>query len=218
MQFLKVRNWEAFQHYNKRNPPWIKVHNQLLTDYEFSCLQDASKAHLMLIWLLASQTENKFPNDPAWIQKKIGSSQKPDCNLLIECGFLEVIAGCEQDASKVLVLDRDRGETEDNKHGGHQGKNSCPYQKIVDLYHKTLPTLPRVEKLTPNRKSYIRNLWQQDLKELDNWFNFFDYVSQSPFLMGKSPPGNGHRPFMANLEWITKPANFVKITEENYHG
>ena len=96
---------------------------------------------------------------------------------------------------------------------------SVPFQKIVDLYHEKLPTLPRVEKLTKTRKSYIRQRWlQQDLPDMNHWENFFDYVSKSKFLMGNSSPVNGHRVFRANLEWLTKESNFTKISEENYHG
>ena len=108
MKYLRVKNWETFQHYKQRNPPWIKLHNQLLSSYEFSCLHDASKAHLMLIWLLASQCDNKIPNDPAWIQRKIGSSTKPDIKSLIENNFLE----CYHDASNPLATCIAQTETE----------------------------------------------------------------------------------------------------------
>ena len=106
---------------------------------------------------------------------------------------------------------------------GHEVTNppaapKVPYQKIVDLYHEHLPELPQVKKLTEPRKRQIKKLWANDLPDLDNWQNFFDYVSQSDFLTGKAPGRNGGKPFTANLEWITKQANYVKILEENYHG
>ena len=64
MNYLRVKNWEKFQHYKDRTPPWIKLYRDLLNDYEFSCLQDASKAHLMLIWLLAfSHAASDFEGD-----------------------------------------------------------------------------------------------------------------------------------------------------------
>ena len=96
--------------------------------------------------------------------------------------------------------------------------NSIPFIEIVNLYHEKLPELPKVEKLTPTRKSYIRQRWLQDLPDLDHWGNFFHHVKQSKFLMGGSTPVNGHRVFRANLEWLTKESNFVKISEDNYHG
>lgn len=103
MDYLSVKNWDEFQHYKDRNPPWIKLHRRLLTDYEFSCLQDASKLHLMLIWLLASQCDNRIPCDPDYLKRVLQLSQKPDLNELIDNGFLvlerndsNALADCKQ--------------------------------------------------------------------------------------------------------------------------
>ena len=100
MQYLRVNNWETFQHYKDRNPPWIKLHRDLLRDYEFICLQDASKMQLMLIWLLASQMDNKIPADPLFIQSQLGLKEAINLKELIDKGFLVddsgVLAGCKQ--------------------------------------------------------------------------------------------------------------------------
>ena len=93
-----------------------------------------------------------------------------------------------------------------------------PYRKIVDLYHEALPELPRVEKLNETRRRYIRKLWIEDLREIDHWGNYFKFISKSDFLMGRQLGRNGGKPFVANLEWLTKPANFLKVSEEIYHG
>lgn len=100
-QYLAVKNWAEFQHYKDRNPPWIKLHRALLDDYEFARLQDASKAHLMLIWLFASQSDGRIPNDPKFIQAKLGLDKQPDLQVLVESGFLIP----EQNASAPLALD-----------------------------------------------------------------------------------------------------------------
>ena len=92
-----------------------------------------------------------------------------------------------------------------------------PYADIVDKYHEVLPELPRIEKMTQTRRNFIKGLWKSDLPDLQHWENFFKFIRQSDFLMGRTSPINGRRPFIANLEWITKPANYVKIYEENYH-
>ena len=68
---FSVKGWDEFQHYKDRNPPWIKLHNHLLDDYEFECLGDAAKGHLLCIWMLASRTKNEMPFDEKWITKKI---------------------------------------------------------------------------------------------------------------------------------------------------
>ena len=95
--------------------------------------------------------------------------------------------------------------------------SATPYQKIVDLYHETLPDLPRVAKLTKTRKGYIQQRWKEDMPELKNWGNFFDYVKQSDFLTGKVNGSGDRPPFRADLEWLIKPSNFVKIAEGKYH-
>ena len=100
MNYLRVKNWGEFQHYKDRNPPWIKLHRTLLDDYEFSCLQDASKAHLMLIWLFASQCDGRIPDDPKFLQKKLGLNSLPDLKSFKDHGLLIP----EQDASKPLAL------------------------------------------------------------------------------------------------------------------
>lgn len=96
MKFLQVKNWKTFQHYGKRNPPWIKLHRALLDDYAFCALPDASKAHLMLIWVYASQHNGQVPHDSKFLEKKL-SCENINIDLLISHGFLL----CTQDASEV---------------------------------------------------------------------------------------------------------------------
>lgn len=92
-----------------------------------------------------------------------------------------------------------------------------PVARIVDLYHERLPELPRVEKLTRARRGYIQQRWREDLPSLDSWENFFADVRKSSFLMGKANAMNGKPPFLASLDWITRPENFAKIAEGKYH-
>jgi len=95
-QFLTVKNWDQFQHYSKRNPPWIKLHRALLDDYAFCALPDVAKGHLMLLWLFASQHDGKIPVDPKFLEKKL-SCENINLDLLVERGFLV----CQHGASEV---------------------------------------------------------------------------------------------------------------------
>lgn len=86
--YLVVKNWEQFQHYADRSPPWIKLHRGILDDYEFSSLPDASKAHLMMIWLLASAKDGRIPSDPAWLSRRLATTETIDLDALVQAGFL----------------------------------------------------------------------------------------------------------------------------------
>ena len=55
---LIPKNWDTFQHYRDRCPPWIKLHREILNDKQFMCLPLASKAIAPLLWLLASESKN----------------------------------------------------------------------------------------------------------------------------------------------------------------
>ena len=96
MNFLTIKNWNTFQHYAKRNPPWIKLHRTVLDDYAFCALSDISKAHLMLIWVYASQHNGHVPCDARFLEKKL-SCEDIDLEVLIEHGFLI----CQQSACGV---------------------------------------------------------------------------------------------------------------------
>lgn len=93
-----------------------------------------------------------------------------------------------------------------------------PYSDIITLYHDTLPTLPQVMKLTSKRKAQIRARWLAgDLPDLDTWKRFFEVVSVSDFLMGRTPRKAGHENWRPDIEWLTNETNFTKIWEQKYH-
>jgi uncharacterized protein YdaU (DUF1376 family) len=109
------------------------------------------------------------------------------------------------------------------------GLPKCNHQGVIDLYHKHLPTLRKVEVWNDARKGYLRQRWREVADELSKtkeigapdilgWFaEFFDHIGTSRFLTGKVNSKDG-RAFVADLEWILKPSNFAKIVEGKYHG
>ena len=96
-------------------------------------------------------------------------------------------------------------------------KNSVPYEAIVSLYHEKLPKLPKCIKLTNQRKGYIRQRWLEDLPDMEAWGKYFDIVKQSKFLMGQANSTGGRPPFRADLPWLCRPENVVKVIEGKYH-
>jgi uncharacterized protein YdaU (DUF1376 family) len=109
------------------------------------------------------------------------------------------------------------------------GLPKCNHQGVIDLYHKHLPTLRRIEVWNETRKGYLRQRWREvgdelaKTKEIQSsdilgWFSeFFEHIGTSKFLTGRVNDKSG-RSFVADLEWILKPSNFAKIVEGKYHG
>lgn len=107
------------------------------------------------------------------------------------------------------------------------GPPDCPVQAIVEAYHEILPELPRVERITEARRAAIRQRWREWWAEkrwpdqaagLAEWQRFFRWIRGSAFLMGRSRPREaGKAPFIADLEWLMKSANHVRVFEGRYH-
>jgi len=174
--YIRVKNFERFQHYRDRNPPWIKLYNELLDDYAFACLQDASKAHLVQIWLLASRYDNRIPHDAEWIARKINATTPVDLASLVSAGFIEIY-GMEQVASTPLapcsVSATPEGETEVEKEppltppGGSErekgkGKRKAKPAEEDPLFEEAWRAYPHRPN---NSKAAARKAWNARRKE-----------------------------------------------------
>lgn len=105
MLFLQIKNFDKFQYYRHRNPPWIRLYTELLDDKEFHELPDASRALAPFLWLLGAKADQpgvlvydvdvlafKLRRSREWMERAL----EP----LINAGFVIV---SERDASGMLV-------------------------------------------------------------------------------------------------------------------
>ena len=102
---LAIKNWKKYQHYKDRNPPWIKLHWELLTSMDWVTLDDASRVLAVACMLVASRNEGLIRGDAdglKYLERVAHLNSKPNLKPLIDCGFLEcasgVLAHCYQDA------------------------------------------------------------------------------------------------------------------------
>lgn len=102
---LRVRNWVDFQHYKRRNPPWIKLHRKLLDNREYQLLADGAARLLFDVWLIASESDDgALPFDSealAWRLRKPVQEVRSNLQVLIRAGFL---LSQGHDASTALAL------------------------------------------------------------------------------------------------------------------
>lgn len=55
-QWIVVKNWEKFQHYKDRDPPWIKLYTSILHDDEYLKMPPYTRLVLLSIWILYSRS------------------------------------------------------------------------------------------------------------------------------------------------------------------
>lgn len=99
MSTLKVHNWDKWQSYrsDRGQPPWIKIHREVMRHIEWVILSDAQRGQLVAIWLLAADHNGVIPASPAIIKKLCHLDTEPDLNFFIEHGFIDgVIVASER--------------------------------------------------------------------------------------------------------------------------
>jgi len=171
-KYFRVRNYDDYQHYGKHReggerwstPKWIKLHNSVLTDYDFTRLPDHTKFHITAIWLLASQMQNKLPLDPQWIGMRINATEFIDLDALLEGGFIEIIE-INQDVNEVSSERLEGVYNNSITDKTRLDKIRSEYEFEGDVIKLTAKDFAQWEKSYPA----IPNL-RAKLQSLDDWF------------------------------------------------
>lgn len=93
MKYWQIPNWSEHQHYKKPKPPWIKLHRDLIRDYEFMQLSDTDKWVVIGLWLIAAETGNKIPDDPGFIRSSLHLKKCPELERLESLGWIRSTLG-----------------------------------------------------------------------------------------------------------------------------
>lgn len=211
MSHYRIVEWNHYQHYKDRDPPWIKLHRDLLTSQTWVTLSDASRVLAIACMLIAAGTDNKIPTSAEYLKRRAYLNKEPDFKSLVEVGFVELVNddNAVADASKMEQpqatdtecyseesrdRDRDREEEEERAFGtfGLAAKRNG---------------WPEPAKLSDGRRKKIRA--RLDEHGPDGWQNMLDLADASEFLKNK---------FKLSLDWVLEPRNFQKVIEGNYTG
>jgi hypothetical protein len=106
----------------------------------------------------------------------------------------------------------------------------CPTEKLVEIYHQTMPLNPQVKNLSKTRRAAIAARWKEAAtlnckpfgysdtdKGLQSWRTFFEICAESLFLTGRAQPQPGKPPFVADIDFLMSPSGFTKTLENKYH-
>lgn len=72
LAYLSVKNLHKYQHYKKRNPPWVKLHRNFWMDDKINELTIPEKLLFLGCLTLASEQDNRFVNNPRYLTKRLG--------------------------------------------------------------------------------------------------------------------------------------------------
>ena len=60
-QNMRIKNWNKFQHFKDRKPPWVKLYRDLLDDIDWHELDAQASKVLVMLWLIASEEDGNIP-------------------------------------------------------------------------------------------------------------------------------------------------------------
>lgn len=112
------------------------------------------------------------------------------------------------------VKENKEEKTKDTPNGVVDLKNQLPapkidFDKLLSFFNSNRGLLPEVKKMSDVRKKRIQLLEKQYGKE--SILTVIQKTKESPFLQGDNKEN-----WTASFDWIFKPANFLKILEDNY--
>ncbi len=105
-EWIVVRNWEKFQHYKDRTPPWIKVYtSELLHSAEYRSLTLATRGLLHGLWAHYALARGVVPASVEQLSSVLGATAyQRQLVSLNHAGFIDL------SASKPLALARSQEE------------------------------------------------------------------------------------------------------------
>ena len=115
MEWFRIKNWDYYQHYTKRDPPWIKLHFTTLQSQDWISLNNVSRVLMVVCMLVASKNQGKVPNNPNFLKRVGYLTGKPNFKPLIECGFLEKVQAV--DSTMQANIDTEEEEETDSPNG-----------------------------------------------------------------------------------------------------
>ena len=117
---IRIKNWEKFQHYRNRRPPWIRLYRDLLDDPDFEALDGELVKTLIKLWLAVSDfsVDGTLPSIERLalrmhVASKLLAEQLMQLNQWLDCDASTLLAYCKQVArpeGEQIRADQSRSE------------------------------------------------------------------------------------------------------------
>lgn len=109
---IRVKDWNKFQHFKDRKPPWIKLYRDILDDLEWHELDPVAAKALVAIWLIASENDGELP-EMKKLAFRLRLTEKQAISIVSQLDHwliqddIKVISDCYQDDSLEIETERE---------------------------------------------------------------------------------------------------------------
>ena len=164
----RIKNWNLFQHYKDRKPPWIKLHMSLLSDDDYLALSSKAKIVLIHCWMAAAErwkpgkeVEPLLPCEPSLLRLALRLRQTLCLVELESSGYLIKVSN---DYNNLICDDASETVADCTTEAEVKAELEEPKSTAQDLFKILEPLLTQVKKLYPkfNTHSWIQKTINKD--------------------------------------------------------
>ncbi|CAI1867722.1 helix-turn-helix domain-containing protein [Serratia proteamaculans] len=89
------------------------------------------------------------------------------------------------------------------------------YQAVLDVFHTTLPTMPKVLKITDGRRKVLRKLWKDYDLNQDKWGAYLRYIAKKcQWMLEDRPDTNSGKTWRKkDFDYLITEACYLKVKE-----
>ena len=214
---MRIKNWSRFQHFKDRKPPWIKLYRELLDDLEWHKLDAQSSKVLVMLWLLASESDEGILPEIEEIAFRLRLSKTSIKTTISRLGhwlihddITAISCQYQNDSLETETETEKETEKETETETDLCVENGKLTPEILVGLFNAYPGIKPTRNLTGTAKQTIQARIRE-YPELSWWIEFAkEFILPSDFLCGKK------NDFQASLLWICGPKNMDKILAGQY--
>lgn len=95
--WIRIPNWDDFQHYKDRDPKWIKTYCRLVSDDAYRNLTFHQRGVLHSLWMEYARANRQLRDNTATLTRQLGHRvMRRDLEALNHAGFIELSASTEK--------------------------------------------------------------------------------------------------------------------------
>lgn len=159
---FRIKNWSSFQSYKDRQPPWIRLHKNLLDDFAFQRMGAEARAMLPMLWLMASEDSDptsgmlRFGYDTVAFRLRIPEKTvKSAMAEIIKSGFITE----EKTTSYESVTESLRNCHSETETEAYSKETEAETESILSDFESLWKIYPRKDgSKSEARKSYLKSL------------------------------------------------------------
>lgn len=149
-RYIVVPNWDSFQHYSDRTPPWIKNYTELLHDDAYLGLTLHQRGVLHGIWLAYAASHRQLSGDTSALYRQLGERVSTATLIALNrAGFIELTA------SRPLAQSRGRGEESSKGRTVSRGPARTRATLPIEITQELDKLWPRLKGVDANSRKVV---------------------------------------------------------------